>query len=172
MGYSILLASNMGNLLYCTCLLFQMPDFGDPRTDPHAKAMHSRIQFFRCSSMPVIRRGMETVYRARAMHIIHWMLKMVEGMDLFENKYNGTPKFIMCSRPSASMSSAPPAPTFIDLTTEDYEVLANVTECILPQAAIECAHLDVYDSTGADHEVIPYRLTSRAWDVSSEAYHR
>ena len=97
---------------------------------------------------------------------------MVDGMDLFENAYNKTPKFIMCPKPSESVPDAEQPPAFIDLTSEDYEELSNVTESVLPQAVIECAHLDVYDSTGPDHEVIPYRLTSRAYAVDSDAYHR
>ena len=135
--------------------------------------MLDRIQFFDCTAMPVVRRGMETVYRYRAMHIIHWMVQKLDGMDLFENPHNKTPAFIMAPEPFREVDhSEQQNVTTIDLTAADYEDLYNVDESILPQAAIERAHLDVYDSSGPEQEQIPYRLTSSAYDVSSEAYHR
>ena len=123
--------------------------------------------------MPVVRRGMETVYRHRAMHIIHWMVQKLDGMDLFENPHNNTPFFIMAPEPFRQDEGLEQQNvTTIDLTAADYEDLYNVDETILPRVAIERAHLDVYDSSGPEQEQIPYRLTSLAHDVSSEAYHR
>lgn len=123
--------------------------------------------------MPVIRRGMEVVYKARAMDIIHWMVQLLDGMDLFENSHNNTPAFIIPQEPYAEDDwEDEMAPTTIDLTAEGCDDLVNVDESVLPRAAIERAHLDVYDSTGNEHEQIPYRLTSPAYDVNSDAYHR
>lgn len=97
---------------------------------------------------------------------------MTEGMDLFENSYNKTPKYIVLAEPTECTPAVDATKVFIDLTNDDFEDLSHVTEDILPQSAIECAHLDVYDASGTDHQVVPYRLTSPAFPVDSDAYHR
>ena len=132
--------------------------------------MEGRIQYFQCRSMPKVKTGMDAVYRKRAMNIIHWVVHMLDGMDLFENKLNDTPKFDLLPPPGFSPESDQAAtPEVIDLTFED---MPTVTEAVLPREAVERAHLDVYDASGPDHQVIPYRLTSPAYALDSDAYHR
>ena len=114
---------------------------------------------------------MENVYRSKAMEIIHWMMHVTAGMNLFENRYNDTPKFIVGRLPSSIICSEVNSPEIIDLTGDHFTEIENVTDSILPRAAIERAHLDVYDNT-PDLEVIPYRLTSKAYALDSDAYHR
>ena len=97
------------------------------------------------------------------MKIIHWIVTMLEGMDLFENPLNNTPKFILSNEPIIAPQEQPVE--IIDLTCDE-----NVTEAILPRAAVERAHLDVYDASGPLN-VVPYRLTSRAYDLDSQEYH-
>ena len=122
--------------------------------------------------MPDVRRGMERVYKRMAMEIIHWMIIQLEGMDLFANELNGTPAIIPGEDDEDEPTTSTNFPEVIDLTNCDLEELATVTPAILPRAAVEKAHLDVYDTSGPDHEMPPYRLTKRSYTLDSDAYHR
>lgn len=96
------------------------------------------------------------------------MIDQLKGMDLFANPVYDIPEFLLI--PEAFPPVLRPS-DLVQPNEPDFTGMEDVRETILPRATVERAHLDVYDASGPC-EIIPYRLTSRAWDIDSDQYHR